>query len=65
MDVVGEATNTDKGGVVAIAYALGKGGLTNDVPGFVKPQMIERLPDQIFPPGPGPLEATDEVKMIN
>ena len=47
MDVVGEASNTDKQAVVAIAYALGKGGQTTDIPGFSRPQMVERLPDQV------------------
>jgi hypothetical protein len=61
MDVIGEASNTDKQAVIAIAYALGKGGHTTDIPGFVKPQMVERLPDQVLPPIPGPLEATEEV----
>jgi hypothetical protein len=61
MDVVGEATNTEKQPVVAIAYALGKGGSTTDLPGFVKPQMVERLAEQVLPPLPGPLEATEEV----
>lgn len=64
MDVVGEATNTDKQPVVAIAYALGKGGSTTDLPGFSKPQMVEKLSDQILPPNRGPLEASDEVKTI-
>jgi hypothetical protein len=66
MDVVGEASNTDKQAVVAIAYALGKGGQTTDIPGFSRPQMVERLPDQVLPPSAGPLEATEEViKILN
>ncbi len=62
MDVVGESTNSGQGDVVAISYALGKGGLTNDMPGYTKPQMVEVLSDQVFPARPGPLETTDEVK---
>jgi hypothetical protein len=65
MDVVGEATNTDKQPVVAIAYALGKGGSTTDLPGFSKPQMVERLSEQVLPPTAGPLEATEEVNYKN
>jgi hypothetical protein len=62
LDVVGEASNTAKQAVLAIAYGLGKGSLTQDMPGFVKPQMVEKLADQVLPPAPGPLESTDEVK---
>lgn len=62
LDVVGESTNSGMGDTVAIAYALGKGGLTNDMPGFIKPQMVEVLSDQVFPARPGPLETTDEVR---
>ena len=62
LDVVGESTNSEKGDVVAISYALGKGGLKNDMPGYIKPQMDEVLSDQVFPARPGPLETTDEVK---
>jgi hypothetical protein len=61
LDVVGESSNTDeKKTVEAIAYGLGK-SVSNDFPTYVKPQMVERLPDTVLPPKQGPLEATEEV----
>ena len=63
-DIVGEAYNSDDHqDVVAVTYGIASDGGNNlaDTQGYRVPSMVERLPDVIKPPAPGPLESIDEV----
>ena len=62
MDVIGEASNSDKQPVVAISYGTGTNKYTIDnAQGFVSPQMVERLSEFVKPPEKGPAELIEEV----
>ena len=48
---------------MAVTYGIASDGGNNlaDTTGYRVPSMVERLPDVIKPPAPGPLESIDEV----
>ena len=63
-NIVGESYNTeDKQDVVAITYGIASDGghSLQDLNGYRHPTMVEKLPDIVTPPTPGPLESVDEV----
>lgn len=64
IDIVGEAYNTDTKPVVAVSYGVASNGgySLKDEAGFVKPEMVMKLADEVKPPMKGPLEAANEVR---
>ena len=64
IDIVGEAYNTDNKPVVAVSYGVASNGgySIKDEAGFVKPEMVMKLADEVKPPRQGPLEAVNEVR---
>ena len=65
IDVVGEAYNTDNKPVVAVSYGVASNGgySLKDESGFMKPEMVMKLADEVKLPMPGPLEAVNEVSI--
>ena len=63
IDIIGEAYNTDNKPVVAVAYGAANNSnyQLRDDTGYIKPEMVMKLAEQVRPPLPGPLEAVNEV----
>ena len=66
IDVIGEAFNTDNKPVVAVSYGVANNSnyKLRDDTGYIKPEMVMKLSEQVRPPLPGPLEPVNEVRGI-
>ena len=66
IDIVGEAFNTDNKPVVAVSYGVANNSnyKLRDDTGYIKPEMVMKLSEQVRPPLPGPLEPVNEVRGI-
>ena len=63
LDIIGEAYNTDNKPVVAVTYGVAnnKGYSLPDSTGYVQPEMVVKIAEQVRLAAPGPLEAVEEV----